>query len=98
MIIVKKMRKILYFGKKCVYLQYRKKPIKLTVMDDIKRNYRMTIIFNDEIMVAKFETQEGAMKTVTSMRDLFPDKFVGGAVEKKRKKWEIIWTAGLKKS
>ena len=54
----------------------------------------MTIIFSDEIMIQKFETQEGAMKTVTSMRELFPDTFVGGAVEKKQKKWKVIWTAG----
>lgn len=58
----------------------------------------MTVIFNDEIMVERFETQEGAMKTVIGMRDLFPNMFVGGAVEKKRKKWKVIWTAGLKKS
>ena len=32
------------------------------------------------------------------MRDLFPDIFVGGAVEEKRKKWEVIWTAGSKKN
>ena len=65
-------------------------------MEKIKRNYRMTIIFTNGIMVEKFETQEGAMKTVTSMRDLFTATFVGGAVEKKRKRWKVIWTAGLK--
>ena len=58
----------------------------------------MTIIFTDEIMCEKFETQEGAMKTVTSMRDLFPDTFVGGAVEEKRKRWKVIWTASSKKN
>ena len=65
-------------------------------MEKIKRNYRMTIILNDEIMVERYETQEGAMKTVTSMRDLFPNMFVGGAVEEKQKKWKVIWTAGQK--
>ena len=58
----------------------------------------MTLILSDEIIVEKFETHEGAMKTVTSIRDLFPNTFVGGAVEKKQKKWKVIWTAGLKKS
>lgn len=67
-------------------------------MGVIKRDYRMTIILADEIMVERFETQEGAIKTVTGMRDLFPDMFVGGAVERKRKKWKVIWTAGLKKN
>lgn len=67
-------------------------------MEEIKRNYRITVIFKDEIVVERFETQEGAMKTVTAMRDLFPDIFVGGAVEKKRKKWKVIWTADSKKN
>lgn len=58
----------------------------------------MTIIFSNEIIVERFETQEGAMKTVTGMRDLFPNIFVGGAVEIKRKTWKVIWTAGIKKS
>ena len=65
---------------------------------ELKRNYRITIIFSDKVISEKFETQEGAIKTVTSMRDLFPNTFVGGAVEKKRKKWKVIWTTGLKKS
>lgn len=58
-----------------------------------KRSYRTTIVLTDEIIVEKFETQEVAMKTVAKMRELFPDTFVGGAVEKRRKKWEVIWTA-----
>ena len=62
-------------------------------MGEIKRNYRITIIFKDEIIVEKFETQIIAMKTVINMRDLFPNIFVGGAVEERRKKWEVIWTA-----
>lgn len=63
-----------------------------------KRNYRITIIFTDAIIIEKFETQEGAMKTVNSMKELFADRFVGSAIEKKRKKWKIIWTSRSKKS
>ena len=47
-------------------------------------------------MVEKLETQEKAMKRVNSMRNLFPKTFVGGAVEKKQKKWKVIWTANPK--
>lgn len=75
----------------------------ITVMEKLKdiekkRNYRVTIIFNDEIVIETFETQEGAMKTVNNFRDLFPKTFVGGAVEKKQKQWKVIWTASSKKS
>ena len=56
------------------------------------RNYRITIIFKDEIIVEKFETQAIAIKTVNNMKELFPKMFVGGAVEERRKKWEVIWT------
>lgn len=61
-----------------------------------KKKFRITIIFENEIMVEKFETQEGAIKTVNSMRDLFSNKFVGGAVEEKQKNWKVIWTANPK--
>ena len=57
-----------------------------------RRNYRITIILKDEIIVEKFETQGVAMNTVTDMRDLFPYIFIGGAVEEKRKEWKVIWT------
>lgn len=60
-----------------------------------KRSYRTTIILTNEIIVEKFETKEIAIKTATQIKELFPNMFVGGAVEKKRKKWEVIWTSGL---
>lgn len=64
----------------------------------VRRNYRVTIIYKDEVIREKFETQEGAKKTVTSMRDLFPDTFISGCVEKKQKRWKVIWIADTKKS
>jgi hypothetical protein len=63
-----------------------------------KKNYRITIILTDDIIVEQYETQEGAIKTVTNIRDLCPNMFVGGAVEEKQKKWKVIWTTGQKKS
>ena len=67
-------------------------------MEDIKRNYRITMIFTDEIVVERFETEDIAIKTVTNVKELLPNIFVGGAIEKKGKKWEVIWTTGAKKN
>lgn len=64
----------------------------------VRRNYRITIIYKDEVIRERFETEDGAKKTVTSMRDLFPEIFVSGCVEKKRKRWKVIWTTGTKES
>lgn len=87
--------------KKNAYICNTEKPIKITVMEENsniekRRNYRITIIFTDEIIVEKFETQAGAMNTVIKMRDLFSDKFVGGALEERRKEWKVIWTCPKK--
>ena len=83
--------------KKCVYLQYRKKPSKIAIMEkesDIekKRNYRITIILRDEIIVEKFYRQDIAIKTIKGMKELSPGMFIGGAIEEKKGKWKIIWT------
>ena len=69
----------------------QKKTNKITIMNETKRNYRITIIFKDQIMVEKFYREDIAKKTVTSMKELFPRLFVGGAVEEKHKTWEVIW-------
>lgn len=57
-----------------------------------KETYRVTIIFKDEISVVKFFTLETATETVKLMKELFPRTFVGGAIEEKKKKWEVIQT------
>lgn len=80
------------FEKKCVYLQYRKKKVESHKMLKMKKNYRITIIFKDQIMIEKFYREDIAKKTVINMKELFPELFVGGAVEEKNKKWEVIWT------
>lgn len=59
-----------------------------------KRNYRITIIFKDEITVEKFETEFIAMETIKRMKILFPNTFIGGALEEKCKGWQVIWTLG----
>nr|DAQ58902.1 MAG TPA: hypothetical protein [Microviridae sp.] len=57
-----------------------------------KRNYRITIILKDQVVIQKFCREDIAKKTVASMKELFPRLFVGGAVEEKKERWEVIWT------
>ena len=57
-----------------------------------KKKYRITIILRDEVIIERFYREDIAIKTVSNMRELFQKRFVGGAVEKKRKKWEVICT------
>ena len=59
-----------------------------------KRNYRITILLKDEILVEKFETEFVAMETIEKMKKLFPNIFIGGAIEEKEKSWKVIWTLG----
>jgi hypothetical protein len=80
-------------------LQYRNKQLKLTIMIEEnktskKRNFRITIIFKDEITVETFETEFVAIETIKKMKILFPKIFVGGALEEKSKSWKVIWTLG----
>lgn len=80
----------------------RKKQLKLTIMRKEtnvisasateKRNYKITIILKDEIIVERFETEFVAKKTIEEMKKLLPKAFVGGALEEKTKKWNVIWT------
>ena len=93
------MLESLCFEKKCLYLQYRKKTIKLTIMekeqkDSKKRNFRITIIFLDEIITERFQNEYIAKKTISNMKELFPNMFICGALEEKRKGWKVIWALG----
>lgn len=70
----------------------RRKQLKLTIMG--KRNYRITLIFTDDIKVEKFYNEYIARDTIRKMKELFPNLFVGGALEEKRRTWKVIWTLG----
>lgn len=63
-------------------------------MKEMKKNYRITIIFKDQIMIERFYREDIAKKTVTSMKELFPNLFIGAALEEKSKSWNVIWTLG----
>lgn len=58
-----------------------------------KKKFRITIILKDEVTIEKFYREDIAIKTVSSMKELFPRLFVGGAVEEKKERWEVIWTS-----
>lgn len=62
--------------------------------DTEKRNYRVTIILKDEIIIERFRTEHVAMDTINDMKKLFPELFIGGALEEKSKSWSVIWTLG----
>lgn len=85
------------FEKKFLYLQYRKKQLKITIMEKtlktvMKQNYRITVIFKDEVVITKFNKMKLAIDAIIKMKELFPDLFLSAALEEKRKKWEVIWT------
>jgi hypothetical protein len=88
------------FSKKMPKFAIQKKQLKLTIMTENKtskkRNYRITIIFRDEITIEKFETEFVAIETVKKMKILFPNIFIGGVVEEKCKSWRVIWALGNK--
>ena len=59
-----------------------------------KENFRITIILKNEIMIERFQNEYRAMDTIRGIKKLFPDLFIGGALEKKNKSWNVIWTLG----
>ena len=63
-------------------------------INEKRKNYRMTIITKNGIIIEKFYRPDIAKSTVTNMKELFPESFIGGALEEKHNKWEVIWTLG----
>lgn len=55
-------------------------------------DYRITVILQDEVITDKLSNQEVAVNTIIKLRDLYPEVFIGGALEWRGKKWEVIWT------
>lgn len=87
------------FSKKMPIFAIQKKQLKLTIMTDEnktprKENYRITIIFKNEIIVERFETEFVAKETIRRMKILFPGIFIGGALEEKSRNWRVIWALG----
>lgn len=84
-----------FLGKNA-YICNSKKQSKFTIMEEksikVRKNYRVTIIFKDEVIIERFYREDIALKTIESMRELTPSLFIAGAVEVKGKNWEIIRT------
>ena len=59
-----------------------------------KRNYRITMILKDEIVTERFYNEHIARDTIKSLKDLFPNMFIGGALEEKKEGWHVIWKLG----
>lgn len=53
-------------------------------------NYRITVIFRDEVIRTKFATKKVARKSVKKLKELFPKKFINGALEELKERWEVI--------
>lgn len=75
----------------------QKRTIKIAIMKEMVRtrkklNYRITVILKDEVIIEKFHTGAIAMDTIIELRKLNPDIFIGGALESKGEKWEVVWT------
>lgn len=59
-----------------------------------KEKYRITIIVKGEIIVERFYQENVAKDTIKKMKELCPNQFIGGALEEKRKSWNVIWVLG----
>lgn len=63
----------------------------------MKLDYRITVIFNDEVIRIKFATKEVAKSSIEELKKMFPDKYIGGALEEHKESWEVIWVLGTDK-
>lgn len=77
----------------------QKRQLKLMIMTEEnkifkKKNYRITIIFRDEVTVEKFYEERIAKDTIRNLKELFPNQFIGGALEEKGRGWNVIWVLG----
>jgi hypothetical protein len=57
----------------------------------MESNYRITVIFKDEVIREEFATKEVAKKAIEELKKLFPKKFISGALEERGKWWKVIW-------
>ena len=55
------------------------------------QNYRITIIFKDEVIRIRFNTKELAKNAIEKFKEMYPELYLSGALEEKRKRWEVIW-------
>ena len=86
-----------YVLKKNAYIwQYRKKQLKLTIMEKQIKNprekkYRITVILKNEVRKTNFNTKETAKFKMEQLRKLYSKEYLIGALEEKKEKWEVTW-------
>lgn len=74
----------------------QKKQLKLTIMgkqikNPKEKNYRITVVLKDEVRRTNFNTKEKARFKMEQLKELYPKSYIIGALEEKRKKWEVTW-------
>lgn len=60
----------------------------------MESNYRITVIFDRDVLREEFATKENAKNAIVVLKKLFPDKFISGALEERRAWWRVIWVLG----
>lgn len=61
------------------------------VKNQMIKNYRITVILEDEVIRTNFNTKEVAKNAIEKFKELYPKLYRSGALEEKRKRWEVIW-------
>lgn len=60
----------------------------------MESNYRITVIFDRDVLREEFATKEKAKNAIVILKTLFPNKFISGALEERRAWWKVIWVLG----
>lgn len=60
----------------------------------MESNYRITVIFKNDVLREEFATKENAKSAITVLKKLFPEQFISGALEERRERWQVIWVLG----
>ena len=57
----------------------------------MESNYRITVIFDRDVLREEFATKENAKNAIVVLKKLFPNKFIAGALEERGAWWKVIW-------
>lgn len=57
----------------------------------MESNYRITVIFRNEVIRENYTTREVAKKVIEELKKLFPKKFMSGALEERGLRWKVTW-------
>lgn len=57
----------------------------------MESNYRITVIFDKDVIREEFATKENAKNAIVILKKLFPEQFISGALEERGERWKVIW-------